>query len=96
MKGLRHTLTRSIPCRSGHVETAVRTRGMTQVQSSSASKYAWLVIENHHVTGNLVTLRWTLTALEITQIGNAVPDCEASVGGCRYDGTLMEEEGRRL
>jgi hypothetical protein len=66
---------------------------MTQLQSSAPIR-AWLVIENHHVTGNLVTLRWdALAALEVTKSGNAVPDCEATVGGCRYDGTLMEEEG---
>ena len=51
----------------------------------------------------IITLRviWllcsrTLTTLEATIIGNAVSDCEATVGGCRYDGTLMEEVGRRL
>ena len=32
----------------------------------------------------------------MTQTGNAVADCEASVGGCRYDGTLMEKGWRRL
>jgi hypothetical protein len=37
-----------------------------------------------------------LTALEVTIMGNAVSDCEAAVGDCRYDGTLMEEVGRRL
>jgi len=31
---------------------------VTQLQSSGASIRAWLVIENHHVAGNLVTLHW--------------------------------------
>lgn len=51
----------------------------------------------------IITLRviWlpcsgALSVLEVTIIGNAVSDCEATVGGCRYDGTLMEEPGRRL
>ena len=51
----------------------------------------------------IITLRviWllcsgALTALEVTIIGNAVSDSEATVGSCRYDETLMEEVGRRL
>ena len=37
-----------------------------------------------------------LTGLEVTKNGNAVSDCEATVGGCRFDRTLMEERLRRL
>ena len=53
MKGLRHTFTSSIaqlwPCRD-----RCKSPHMTQLQSNSA----WIGVENHHVTGNLVTLFW--------------------------------------
>lgn len=51
----------------------------------------------------IITLRviWllslgALTSLEVAIIGKAVFYCEATVGGWKYDGTLMETVGRRL
>jgi len=64
---------------------------MTQLQSNSG-----LVLRIITLWVIWLLCSGTLAALEVAQSGNAVPDREATAGGCRYDWTLMEEEGRRL